>query len=436
MKIKVPFTDLTFYLGKEARAARESLMYGSYQNTFSDMLRGGGFRVDFKTLYSIYNNVVDVNQAVKKLQGATMKEGYRFVNAANEDGVPNATEVNLAESVMGAGRMSFANLVKLAIRDLSVAGNAYWHIEKTLGGKPLRITAVDPRTMVVVADQHGVPQKYIQRVSGHDAQDFDPEEIIHIVVDYSTSNPVLGVSPIEAICFEAKTEMAAQMSNYVFYENNAVPSHLLIIDAELDKDQIKKLKHEMDKQYRGAKNRFKAGIIPYLKDVKTVSPSQKDMQFIESRKFTTKKVVVAFGVDAFILGYTEGIQRGNADVIYKMFYENTIRPLEVLFEGVVNNEVLPRLGISSVKFKINQSNYDNEREKAEITRQDVMSGIITVNEARRTRGLDPSDNELADELMVNGFLLDDLGEETKEVTSAIKMKMEERKKSLSNLLEI
>jgi len=146
--------------------------------------------------------------------------------------------------------------------------------------------------------------------------------------------------------------------------------------------------------------------------------------------------VVACGFDAFILGYTDGVQRGNADVIYRMFFENTVRPLEVMFESVINDQLLPLLGVESISFKVKLSDYDNERDQAEINRSDVLAGIMTINEARSARGLDPSDNELADEHMVNGFLLDDLGKETKEITSAIKLKMDERKKSLSNLLEI
>lgn len=436
MKIKVPFTDVTLYLGKEAQARKESFLYGSYQNTFGHMLRGGGFRVSFDTLYTLYNNVVDIKQAIKKIQNATLKEGFSLVDKNDEHAIPNQSEVQTVSQVLNSRTMPFNLLKTLSLRDLNVAGNAFWHIERDRSNNPLRINPIDPRTMAVVADQHGNIKQYVQRVMGHDKLTFEPEEIIHLVLDYSTQNPLLGISPIEAICFEAKTELAAQMSNYCFYENNAVPSHLLIVDTELDKDQIKELGYQMDKQYKGAKNKFKAGIIPYLKDVKTISPSQKDMQFIESRKATTDKIVVAFGVDAFILGYTDGVQRGNADVIYRMFYENTVRPLEVMFESVINDQLLPLLGVESISFKVKLSDYDNERDQAEINRSDVLAGIMTINEARSARGLDPSDNELADEHMVNGFLLDDLGKETKEITSAIKLKMDERKKSLSNLLEI
>jgi len=431
MKLKIPFSDTTLVLGKKAvEAAKQSLMYGVYKN-----FMGSGARVNVDLLYKLYNRLVDVKQSVKKIQNATAKSGYLFEDINDPEKEPNQSDVKIIEEFINNEAMPFDIWKKTWVRDRHTAGNYYGHMEKAKSGAYLKFNPVDPRTMTVLSDKYGNIQKYIQRVMGVDSVMFDPEEIVHSKMDLSTSNPLLGVSPIEAIALEGQTEIEAQKSNFSFYENNAVPSHLLIVEQELNEDQYKTLKDELDDKFKGADNRFKSGIIPFIKDIKTITPSQKDMQYLETRWFTTKKIVVAFGVDSFILGYTEGVQRGNAEVIYKGFYENTIRPLEIELEDMLNSKILPLLGVTDTKVRIKQSNYDNKKELADITRADVQFAIMTVNEARKERGLEPSDNELADELLFNGLILDDLGQEVTEIKDAVAKKMAKNNEKLYNLLD-
>ena len=437
MKLKIPFSNSILHIGKKAvEKAKRSYGYGIYQNVFGTAQTGG--RVGFSALYEIYNSVVDVKQAIRKIQNAVMKAGYSFVNVNDQDAPPDPQEIEIAENIFLSPKYTFTTLKDLWVRDLCVAGNSFWYYQENLNQDPLHLEVVDPRTMAVIANKYGDVVKYKQTGAGQGTVEFDPEEIQHSILDYSTRNPVLGVSPIEAIVMDAKAEIESQKSNYHFFENQGVPAHLILLqdNLELNDKQLKELKEDFNHKYRGAENRFKAGLVPYVKDIKTIALSQKDMQYIQNRQFTTKKVVVAFGVDAFILGYTEKVQRGNADVIYKGFYENTIRPYEILFEHIINDKVFPRFGIKNIKFKVNLSDYDNKKEVAEISRLDVMAGIMTVNEARKQRGLEDNDNELADELLFNGLVLDDLAAETEIAVRSYQNALDKKSKVINNLLEI
>jgi HK97 family phage portal protein len=436
MIIRNPFTGNKFFIGRKAVAAeKQKVAYGSYQNTLASMLsNAGAYRIGFETLYLLYNSVGDIKSAIRRRQKTTIKEGFRLVNAKDREKPVNVSEAKFLDGFFNNQKVPFRVLKNKWVRDRQVAGNSYWQIVSSTGGAPLYLDTPDPRTMVIVADQHANVQKYLQKIQGQVVNTFDPKEIIHSVSDYSTTNPLLGVSPIESIVWEARGEMAAQTSNYFFYENNAVPSHLLIVDTDLSPEQHDELKKQMDAAYKGSKNRFKSGIIPFVKDVKTISPSQKDMEFIASRKHATQKIASAFDVDPFLLGYTEGVQRSNASIIKQDFYESTVRPDEKEFEDLMNDIVLPRLGIKEVRFEVIESDYDDEKQERDLARVEVAAGVRTINEARKVIGLPPSDNELADELMMNGDLIDDLVEEAnttalKTVASAI-----ERKEAIDNLL--
>ncbi len=443
MKIKIPFTGKHLYIGRKAvEGAKQRILYGFYQN--ANFLSVSS-RIDFKALYKLYNRLVDVRQCVKKIQNATAKGGYRIVDKADPEKDGNTKETEIANGFLNHPDLPFNKWKDQWIHNRFVAGNFYMQIQNSseidksgvkIDAAPIRPSVIDPRTMVIVSDKYGNILKYIQRVQGYEEITFDPDEIVHSVIDVSTRNPLLGSSPMESIVIEGQTELEAQKSNLVFYENNAVPSHLLIVDEQLTKEQHEELKKNVDSKFKGTENRFKSGIIPYVKDIKTITPSHKDMQYLESRWFTTKKIVVAFGVDSFILGYTEKVQRGNADVIYKMFYENTIRPQEIALEEMINQDLFPKLGLHNIEIRINQSSYDNKKEIAEITRLDSLYGIITPNEAREARGLKPSDNPLADDLLFSGMPLEDLDEEISAAIDSIQKHHEAKRKALySNLLD-
>jgi len=447
MELKIPFINKTITIGKSAPTGdNRARVYASWQNLLSDAFYAGSMRISFDTLYMIYNNVVDVKQSIRKIQNAVMKSGYHFVNKWNPEAKPNEAQVKYATDFLEGRLVSdgkpFATTKDLWVRDICIAGNSYILKLKNAGKKFIGLQIADPRTMAIIADEYGNVKKFIQRVMGYESISFEKDEVVHSVMDYSTTNTILGVSPIEAIIWEAKAEMSASLTNYNFYENNAVPAHLFILEEELTEKQYITLKDEIDKQFKGSKNSFKSGLIPYVKDIKTITPSQKDMQYIETRKFTTKKVVVAFGVDAFILGYTEGIQRGNSDTIYSMFYNETIRPYEIYLEQQINNFILPFIDCPDIELRIIESNYENEYRIADITRADVNAGILTINEARKRRGLDKLDNELADEPLYNGMLLDDLNRETEQVIQEVKeliakkkIKIQKKAESFKNLLD-
>lgn len=70
----------------------------------------------------------------------------------------------------------------------------------------------------------------------------------------------------------------------------------------------------------------------------------------------------------------------------------------------------------------------------DISRADVASGIISINEARKVRGLNESDNALADELLVGGLPLDDLGFEANEAIKNLGVQLEKKRDQMFNLL--
>jgi len=317
--------------------------------------------------------------------------------------------------------------------DLNIAGNCYWLMLKNANGVVIGLQRLDPRTVSLFVNENGDVVMYVQSVNGV-KKAYDEKDIIHIVKDTSTYNEILGISPIEAIIKEAMTEIKSQDTNVSFYENGGVPSYLYILEENLNTEQYQALKEEIEKNYKGADKKFKSGIIPFVKDIKTVTLSQREAEYVATRTMSTQKIVVAFGVDKFLLGYTDAVQRGNSADIRQEFYDSTVRSYEFIFEQVMNRTLLPRLGINDIVYRINKSSFSTNIALIDSSRNDVINGVITINEARRIRGLEPSDNDLADELLIGGMLLDDLVFDQTAQVKEVKAKLEKKTAVIDNLL--
>jgi phage portal protein BeeE len=110
-----------------------------------------------------------------------------------------------------------------------IAGNTYIEkIRNPLGGL-LGVKTLDPRTMAVVSNEHGNVFKYIQSVYSQGEKsvmpvEFEPEDIIHWKWGSDPNAEVFGFSAMEPILWEVRTDLSAMISNYFFFENDAVPS--------------------------------------------------------------------------------------------------------------------------------------------------------------------------------------------------------------------
>lgn len=392
---------------------------------------GTNIRMDFRMLHYLYKNIAEIQAGKRRIANAMIRDGFidsvEFYRNFTKVDSPLAGELlNLIQNME-----SFKHRF---VRDAVVYGNIYINKVKNPFGKVIQLQFVDPRTMYVVSDETGEIIKYIQRVAGYPDIEFDKENIIHLVLDESLENPLLGMSPLEALLYDGYAEVQSAKTNKAFYENAGTPSHLLIIKKPISQDQATEIKDSMREHFGGSDNKYKSGIIPFVEDIKTVAPTQKEMEYLATRVFNARKISIAMGVDMFLLGHTEGVQRSNGDTIERDFYENTVRAYENLFTEFLQN-LINELD-STLQVYIKKTDHYNLLINKTQAREDFKAGIITMNEARQISGLAPSDNELADEHFINGFMVDDLAEELKKIRQEIEIKHLNEKKECKNLLDI
>lgn len=136
------------------------------------------------------------------------------------------------------------------------------------------------------------------------------------------------------------------------------------------------------------------------------------MEFINQRHMTTEKVAAVFGVAKSILGYVDNVNYSNGRELRKEYLEGTIRPYELDFENMLNKLMqmfMPNI-FDSFYIKCDGEQLEETQERYEGQRQDIDRGILTINEVRVDRGLEPSKEPNCDKHITsrNAVLLEDI----------------------------
>lgn len=199
--------------------------------------------------------------------------------------------------------------------------------------------------MSVVTDTNYVPTKYLY----HDRSlgqviEYSPDDIYLYKEIEDIDNVVFGISMLESIVYDVMGDLEASKSNYYFFQNDALPSSMYVLQEGLSKEDQAKVLEDLKAQLQGGANKHKNLVSGNVTDVKPIARSHTDMDFLEQKKHKTEKVCATLGVPKIVLNYTDGVNYTNADVQYQKFIENTIRPSELLIETIMNDLLADYLG--------------------------------------------------------------------------------------------
>lgn len=353
----------------------ENSGYSSFNVGELELVR---FRANLDLFYKFFLTNTDIAACVREIQDSFGNGGWDLYTANMDDKAPDNLKLDVHNVLNSA--QSFTDLCNQFVVDYLVGGGEFWELLAN-GKKVVGINPVDPRTVAVVTDTHGDVIRYVQKPWGSEPVTFTDEEMIYLKRRRHPKSAAIGLSVLESAIWEVQTDAGAMYSNYAFFKNNAVPAVQFILDEKLTtaarQEAIKYIKEE----FRGAINRHKSTAMFGVKDVKTLNITNKEMEFMEGRRFSTEKVCEAFGVPKFKLGLTETVNNNNGVELNKNFIRETIKPIEDYFQEMINRELLTRMGIAGqVVFKFNEQVWEDEASLEDRARNEYQVGILTLRQ--------------------------------------------------------
>lgn len=364
--------------------------------------------IDLNTYYQLYEFNWDVRQAIQKIANGVARNGIYL-----QDNQRQTIENNIItdEVYWLFQAPTFLKRKKDLYRNYMLSGELYIIPIKNESWLPIWFQILDSRIVSKTVDAFGVIQRFTVSSQWMTKQ-YTPSELAYFKREDSVNDSNDWMWILNWCIYDALSDLEAMKTNYSFYQNSAIPSALLLLDDNLSPEEMQNAKDQFEAQFKGSSNQHKTMVAWWVKEMKTISLTPRDMEFINQRHLTTEKISAVFGVPKAILWYVEDVNYSNGTNQRKEFIEWTLRPLESDFEHILNRlleQFRPDL-FEKLRIKADWEQLEETQERMEWLRKDVQCWIMTINEARVERWFEKIDDENADKLLVsrNVVLLEDV----------------------------
>ena len=271
---------------------------------------------------------------------------------------------------------------------LNLWGSAYWMLDRDAEGNrelwPLR-----PDRVSIIPDRN----EYIRGFVYHGRSRMvalTPEEVVW----FRYFNPLeeyAGLSPV------APSRMAVDMGrdglrfNRNFLRNSAQPDFVMLTNEYMNDSEVEDFYRRWEARYRGPANAHRPAVASFVRDIKTLGLSHRDMDFIQGLRWSLEEVSRAFGVPRPLLSDLERATFSNVNAAERFFWRNTMVPEMTFLAQQVSRQLLPLLGYDNLEMEFDLTAIEAlaEDENARTTRESQLldRGVLTINEVRRTRNL-------------------------------------------------
>lgn len=282
------------------------------------------------------------------------------------------------------------DLKETLLADWELSGNWYLYTQRNSDGLTERMYRLRPAFMKVVPSSSRRVHGYTMTVGG-ETTSFTREEI----GQSKTFNPfsdLYGLSSLSAARLEITLDTQSLLWDIDFFKNNATPPAALLIPGKLTPDKKKQLQEGWDKGHKGPGKQHRLAILSGGADIKTLGIPQTDIDFLATRRFSREQIMAIFRVYPFIITVMEYSNYANAEAQTKAFWYNTMIPKLTKMQRALTRILCHPYDKSLVlEFDLTkvQALIEDALALANVDEKLTRSGVMTINERRRERGLPP-----------------------------------------------
>ncbi len=282
-------------------------------------------------------------------------------------------------------QMTGIDLWELHQKYLELTGKSYIIRDKDQGVDELWV--VPSPWMKPLTDARGNITAYVYERNNF-KQTFKPEVVIPFV-NTDPLNPLDGVGPAQPIGIALDTYSFATQTNRNFFYYGADPGVIVTLDpnAQISQEEIDRKIEQWEARHRGYGRAHKMTIISGATKVDKAGQTYRDMEFTELLENNRKQTLASYGLPYTMLGGTDLVQRGNAEVAQYTFARWVMKP-RLEFNKRKRNAFLVEEGL---EWDYIDPTPEDRAENLNEAERGYKGGFITINEAREKIGLDPLD---------------------------------------------
>ena len=303
-----------------------------------------------------------------------------FVKDSRDNIVENTALTKLIKKPNPIAWFTWYNINYIKEVHLLVNGEAFWVTEKNSRGEVEEIWIVPPswvrETPTIGSDFFIISPPHTTDIH------VQSEDMIYFI-DINASDPFgRGVGQVKQIGDEIETD--EYMSRYAkkFFYNDATPP-VTITAPNAQASDIERLQSKWNERSGGLINAHKPMILPWDAKIQILKQTEKEMDFIESRKFLRDMSNQNFNIPPEIMGIIENSNRATIDSAYTLYAKNVLTSRLMLTKDVFNNQL-----INDERLAVEYENIipEDKEFNLKVANEGFKNGAITKNEWRISNG--------------------------------------------------
>ena len=275
---------------------------------------------------------------------------------------------------------------------LSLWGSAFWGLERDEDGSIAEIWPLRPDKMRVIPDAQRYIKGFVFVGAGSELVPYLSEDVVWMRY-FNPLDEYAGLSPIAPLRQSADMGMDALQANRKLLQNDSTPGIIIEMEGMPTDAEVSEFYARWESRFRGVdKTRRPALLSPGMR-ASNLGFSPRDMEYIESLRWSLEDVTRVFGVPKVMIGDLENTTFSNFSTARRLFWEDTISAQLAFYREALHLRLLPHFGDDSLTVEFDLSGVEalkeNEENKAKRRSIYVKAGIMTVDEVRGEMNLPP-----------------------------------------------
>lgn len=336
-----------------------------------------------------YQKSIYVFRSVKVIAERVASNPYKLHRVKNNKGETEEVLVHPLLSLLAKPNpfQAWDTFLKISETNKLLTGEAYWYKIYDNRGKLVELWNIRPDMIKAVYSKANYISHYEMRVEGRTVT-FSTDEIVPFF-SVNPLSPIKGQSPLLPAKNRVLTEQYSSEYQRDFFNNSARPDGLFLSDKPVNQKEKDETRKRWNDKFKG---RGKTSQIAFLSGgvkYQQVSTTQREMDYIETMKFTRDDILVAFGVPRGLI-VSEDANNADGQNAFTSFLANTIEPeVKELFNTI--NEMIVKVDFGEEYYLEYVSPVPEDRERLFTELEKGVDKWITRNEARQMLGLTPID---------------------------------------------
>ena len=235
--------------------------------------------------------------------------------------------------------MSGAELKKLLVYHKDLTGSAYMQIV-LVKGEPQFLQPLFPQFMKVVPSRTDFIAGFEYTIDGV-RKELGPKSVFW-TKHADPGDPYRGLSPLEAIAAEVQTDLEARKWNKISLANRGAGDVAFIMRSVTTEEQYEFARKMIEDRISGPDNARRPWVLGGDSDVRPLSYTAVEMDYINTRKFNREVISAALGVPAPLIGDADNSTYNNLDTLKQDFWQGTLTNwLEELRQDLTRQILIP-----------------------------------------------------------------------------------------------